>query len=86
MFRVGDLSLQGKSSEASVICLTCNKHKAKEENVTSRESVNESEDLDVVMTDDGPKPLSCEFNNIHLSPNFQFYVQDCLGPSVPFSR
>jgi len=32
------------------------------------------------------KEAPCSYNKVHISPNRKFFIQECLGPGVPFSR
>lgn len=37
------------------------------------------------VTCDLPGP-QCLYNSVHISPNSEMFIQECLGPGIPFSR
>lgn len=94
LFRIGDLEMDGSNPLGSMHCLTCSVQPSAE----VEEEVEEYEASDYEYSEDyvQQKPddiaqdeqiTDCEYVHQALfSKNFDYYILDCKGPGLPFTR
>lgn len=63
------------------VCLTCDNSMQTFKLLSNSSGGNLT--TDTVESYSGDVPNNCLFNQIYLSPDFSYYVQECLGPGTP---
>ncbi len=82
LFSVPDLSA-GDEEDRNIKCILCHEEPPTEDEPVVRDEEKSSTETDVTEV---AALEYCEYNSVSMSPSREYFVQNCLGPGVPFSR